>query len=271
MDMEPFEVPVDWSGTDLGEDVDAPGWDAVGSQPPAAAGLSWSKDWLQLGQTEEKYICENVCGAGVSPGGLWQPGRGGMSTGLGAVPMAVGWGNTAVSEKGKNWDQHQALWLGGCVSSASGSLLPPWGVSCLWQLLGFVHRSGMCWELWGAITTSPLPGRCSALELPHTSREQLCDSPRLQLPINFLESSFISLNMPPWPSSASFPAEVFPCGSCLSSLTSSCPSVFQVSPFLSPLSSCSFLLSLALGASLSPLNSRNVCAGMNLLPFSLPS
>lgn len=38
----------------------------------------------------------------------------------------------------------------------------------------------------GAIPTSPLPGLCSALELPHTSREQLCDSPWLQLPINFL-------------------------------------------------------------------------------------
>lgn len=96
----------------------------------------------------------------------------------------------------------------------------------------------------GAIPTSPLPGLCSALELPHTSREQLCDSPWLQLPINFLESSLISLIMPPWPSSASFPAEVFACESCLSPLTSSCPSVFQVSPFLGacPLSSCSFLL-----------------------------
>lgn len=135
---------------------------------------------------------------------------------------------------------------------------------CWWQLLGFVPRAGMCWELWGAITTSPLPGLCSALELPHTTREQLCDSPRLQLLINFLESSLISLIMPPRPSSASFPAEVFACGGCLSPLTSTCPSVFQVSPFLCPLSSCSFLFSLALGASLSPLNSRNVCAGMNL-------
>lgn len=134
----------------------------------------------------------------------------------------------------------------------SGLFLSP--LWCLGQLLGFICRAGMCSELWGTITTSALPGLCTALDLPHTNRGQLCDSPRLQLPINFLESSLIPLIVPPWPSSASFPAVVFACGSFLSPLTSSCPSVFQVSPFLgtSPLSSCSFLLSLALGASLSP-------------------
>lgn len=204
---------------------------------------------------------------------MWQPGRGGMSTGMGAVPMAVGWKHCC-ERGGKELGSAPGSWaVGLCIlslcfsSSTLGGFSPFAGVGgSSWGLSLGQGCAGSCGEpspphpcLASAVPWSCLTPPGNSYVIPHGSSYSLI----------FLESSLISLIMPPRPSSASFPAEVFACGGCLSPLTSTCPSVFQVSPFLCPLSSCSFLFSLALGASLSPLNSRNVCAGMNLC--SLPS
>lgn len=123
------------------------GWSRSGaaeSQPRAAAGPSWSKNWLQLGQIEEKYLLGNVCGAGVSPWGFvaawqrWDERRGGSC----AHGCRMGSpGNTAGSREGKNWEQHKALfgfcvlslWFSssslGCFSPLSGVWASSWGLS----------------------------------------------------------------------------------------------------------------------------------------------